>query len=203
LNGLSDQEIKYAALRVREGELVIYPTDTLYGIGCNALDEEAVRRVFAAKKRDTSKPLSIAVSDLKMLRKYTRFDKKGMRVMERFLPGPVTFILRKKNLPEILTGGSDTVGVRIPEERTALRLIMEAGVPIVSTSANISGGETPLTAEEARKLFPDVSLSLEKGRLTGPPSTIIDMTVVPPRILREGKKPALEVTKVIEEVYGG
>jgi L-threonylcarbamoyladenylate synthase len=198
----TEEAISEAARLIGESKLVVYPTDTLYGVGCNAIDEEAIKKVFMLKGRDPSKPLSIAVCDLKMLRKYTSFDSKAMRVMERFLPGPVTIILKKKNLPEVLTGGSEKIGIRIPENRTALLLIMNAHVPIVSTSANISGREPPETAEDVLRQLPDVDLVLDAGRLAGLPSTIIDLSGDSPRILREGKKPKGEVEAVLNEVYG-
>lgn len=200
--GCSDGDIKKAAEVIQSGGLVIYPTDTIYGLGCSALDDKAVERVFAIKKRDSTNPLSIAVCDLKMLRRYATFDERAMRVMECFLPGPVTFILRKKNLPELLTGGLENVGLRIPESRVALKLIMEACVPIVSTSANLSGRQPPKTAEEALAQLPDVALVLDGGMFTGSPSTIVDLTSEPPRILRKGAKPVLEIAAVIEDVYG-
>ncbi|MFQ5887332.1 MAG: L-threonylcarbamoyladenylate synthase [Candidatus Hydrothermarchaeales archaeon] len=198
----TEEAIREAARLIGEGKLVVYPTDTLYGVGCSALDEGAIRTVFAVKKRDASKPLSIAVCDLRMLRRYTAFESRAMQVMERFFPGPLTFILRKRNLPDVLTGGAETVGVRIPESRVALKLIMLAGVPIVSTSANVSGREPPETAEEALEHLPEVDLALDAGRLAGLPSTIIDLTEEPPRIVREGKKPTEDVEAVLEGVYG-
>jgi L-threonylcarbamoyladenylate synthase len=170
----TDRAIKEGAKQLREGKVVIYPTDTLYGVGCNALDEEAIKRVFKLKKRDRSKPLSIALCDLKMLRRYASFDDKAMKVMEKFFPGPVTFILRKKGLPDILTGGSENVGVRIPEDRTALKLIMEASVPIVTTSANVTGSASAETAEEAVAELPEADLVLDGGKRASLPSTIID-----------------------------
>jgi L-threonylcarbamoyladenylate synthase len=200
--GCSDGDIKKAAVVIQRGGLVIYPTDTLYGLGCNALDEKAVGRLFAVKKRAPTNPLSIAVCDLNMLRRYAAFDERAMRVMECFLPGPVTFVLRKKNLPDALTGGRENVGVRIPESRVSLKLVMEACVPIVSTSANLSGRKPPETAEEALAQLPGVDLVLDGGRIAGPPSTIVDLTTDPPRILREGAKPTWEIATVIEGVYG-
>jgi L-threonylcarbamoyladenylate synthase len=197
----TDRAIKEGAKLLREGKVVIYPTDTLYGVGCNALDEEAIKRVFKLKKRDSNKPLSIALCDLKMLRRYASFDDKAMKVMEKFFPGPVTFILRKKGLPDILTGGSEKVGVRIPEDRTALKLIMEAEVPIVTTSANVTGRASAKTAEKALEELPDADLALDGGKRSGLPSTIIDLTCHPPEILREGGKSASEVRSVLDEIY--
>jgi L-threonylcarbamoyladenylate synthase len=197
-----EHAIKKAAGIIKKGGLVVYPTDTLYGVGCSALDEDAIKKVFKAKKRQPNKPLSIAVCDLLMLRKYASFDDRAMSVMERFLPGPLTFILKKKGLPDVLTGGSEKVGIRVPESRCALMLVMKAGVPIVATSANISGREPPQTVIEAGEQLPEVDLILDDGKLKGPPSTVIDLTSDPPKILREGKKPAWEVSEVVSEIYG-
>jgi len=202
IQSCSDESIKAAGQIIQGGGLVVYPTDTLYGLGCSALDDGAVQKTFAVKKRDLSNPLSIAVCDLRMLRRYTSFDNQAMQVMECFLPGPVTFILKKRNLPDVLTGGLENVGVRIPDNRVALKLIMAAGVPIVSTSANISGQASPETAEEAFEQLPDVDLILDGGRITGLGSTIIDLTTNPPQILRKGAKPACDIEPVITEVYG-
>ncbi len=196
-NGITE-----AAKRIKSGELIIYPTDTIYGLGCNALKEQSIKKVYQLKRRDKAKPLSIAVSSLEMLRRYTSFDVKALRVMECFFPGPVTFILRKKGLPDVLTSGSQFVGVRIPESRTALRLIIKSGVPIVSTSANISGREAPETAREALKQLPEVDAVLDAGMISGQPSTIIDLSTDKPRVLREGKKPSWEIVPVLHEVYG-
>jgi L-threonylcarbamoyladenylate synthase len=198
----SDQSISEAANLIKTGKLVVYPTDTLYGVGCNALDEDALKKIFEVKKRDPGKPLSIAVCDLKMLRKYASFDTRAMLVLERFLPGPVTFILRGRGLPRTLMGGGNKIGVRVPESRTALKLIMEAGVPIVSTSANLSGRDPPQTPEEALDQLPDVDLILDSGTISGPPSTVIDLTTDPPVILREGKKPSWKLIDIVQEVYG-
>lgn len=197
----SDHSIREAAGLIREGKLVVYPTDTLYGLGCNALDEDAISAVFDVKKRDRGKPLSVTVCNLKMLRKYAVFDERAMRVMEPFLPSPVTFLVKKRMLPDSLTGGSDKVGVRIPEDRTALKLVMEAGVPIVATSANISGRPSSETVEEALAQLPAVDLFLDSGRRSGLPSTIVDLTLDPPEIVREGKKSSWEILRVIQEVY--
>jgi L-threonylcarbamoyladenylate synthase len=197
----SDEAIKQASRAIVQGKLVVYPTDTLYGLGCDALDKRAIQRVFKIKKRRLNNPLSIAVCNLHMLRKFASFDDRAMQVMERFLPGPVTFILKKKGLSDLLTGGAEKVGIRVPENRTALRLIIGAGVPIVSTSANISGETPPKTAEEASKQLRGVDVVLDGGRVGGQPSTVVDLTAEQPRILREGKKPSWEIMAVVDEVY--
>ncbi len=198
----TDNAIKEAANIIRKGGFVVYPTDTLYGLGADATDEAAVKAVFDLKKRDYSKPLSIAVCDLKMVRRYTSFSSKDMKMMEAFFPGPITLILEKRNLPASLTAGSEKIGIRIPDSRTALKLIMEAGVPIVSTSANISGREPPATADEAAEQLPSVDMVLDSGRLSGAPSVVVDLTADPPVILRGGGKPEIEIRTVLKEIYG-
>ena len=197
----TEDAIEKAAQYIRKGKLVVYPTDTVYGLGCNALDEEAIKSVFKAKKRAPSNPLSIAVSDLPMLRKYSSFDERAMKVMECFFPGPVTFILHKKSLPDILTGGINKVGVRIPESKTTLKLILKSGVPIVTTSANISGMDPPKTAEEVMEQLPGVDLILNGGMLESKGSTIIDLTLTPPEILREGACSKFNIIEKIQEYY--
>lgn len=198
----TDNAIKEGADIIKKGGLVIYPTDTLYGLGANATDENAVKKVFDLKKREHNKPLSIAVCDLKMVRKYTSFSSRDMKVMEAFFPGPITLILKKRNLPESLTAGSGKVGVRIPDSRTALKLIMKAGVPIISTSANISGREPPATADDAVEQLPRVDMVLDGGRLSGVPSVVVDLTDDPPVILRGERKSGVEILTVLEEIYG-
>ncbi len=180
-----DEGIKEALEVLKRGGLVIYPTDTLYGLGCNALDESAVKRVFAAKKRPPSSPLPIAVNDIEMMKRYAQLPDTAERLVEAFLPGALTVVLKKKDLPDVLTGGLPKVGVRIPKSGVALRLVELLGVPITATSANISGNPPPVSAKEAASQI-EADIVLDKGRLeVGVPSTVIDMTGEP-KILREG-----------------
>ncbi len=193
--------IEKAASVLRAGGLVVYPTDTLYGLGCDALNGEALKKVFAVKKRPEDKPLSIAVSSLEMMRRYTQVTPEAEALAKRFLPGALTLVLRKKDLPDILTAGEKNVAIRIPGNKLALRLIGTLGHPISATSANLSGMEPPVTAEEAMRQI-QVDLVLDSGRLEARiPSTIVDLSGRP-KLLREGKIKWSEIEKVLEELKG-
>jgi L-threonylcarbamoyladenylate synthase len=196
----SEEGITEAVEILRKGRLVIFPTDTLYGLGCNALDEPAIRSVFAVKKRPASSPLSIAVSDIEMMKQYAEFPDEAEKLAEAFLPGALTLVLKKKNLPDVLTGDLPKVGLRIPKSEIVLRLIRLLGVPITATSANISGNPPPTTAEDAISQIPEADIVLDAGPLgEGFPSTVIDMSEKP-KILREGAIKREELEKVIGEI---
>lgn len=169
-----------AARIVMEGGVIAYPTETVYGIGAMATDMVAIRRVFAVKRRPETQPLSIAVSDWGMLEDVAFVEREDF--ISRFLPGPVTVILRKKAvLPDALTAGSAYIGVRIPDHPVALELIRQAG-PIVSTSANLHGQPDPVTADEVTV---DVDYVLDGGRCRyAGPSTIVDLHEY--RVVRKG-----------------
>ncbi|BBL67383.1 L-threonylcarbamoyladenylate synthase [Methanoculleus chikugoensis] len=171
------------AVRVlsRDG-LVVYPTETVYGLGADALSEDAVMRVYEAKNRPVSKPISVAVSDMEMLDAVAVVDDAARAFIERFLPGPVTVVLPAKScLPEILTGGTGLIGVRWPDHEIALAIISRLDTPITSTSANISDDIPPTRPEEVS--VPHDYL-VDGGELSGTPSTVVDLTAR--RILRKG-----------------
>jgi L-threonylcarbamoyladenylate synthase len=138
--------IASAARYVIGGGVIVYPTETVYGLGANALDEQAVMRVFQIKKRPLSKPIFLAVSNFEMLMKVAELSKDDMDLLERIMPGPVSVLVKKKSIvPDILTAGSPLVGIRYPDHETALRIIDLAG-PITSTSANRTGALPPTSA---------------------------------------------------------
>jgi L-threonylcarbamoyladenylate synthase len=195
-----DGGMEKASKILKRGGLVIYPTDTLYGLGCNALDERAVRSVFAVKKRPASNPLPIAVSGIEMMKNYAEIPKIAEKLSLEFLPGALTVVLKKKNLPDVLTGGLPKVGIRIPKSDIALKLIELLRAPITATSANISGNPPPTSAEEAISQIPEADIVLDAGRLgVGVPSTVIDLCEKP-KILREGAIKREELEKVIGEI---
>ncbi|WP_424359603.1 L-threonylcarbamoyladenylate synthase [Methanocella sp. MCL-LM] len=173
-------DIALAAEIVRKGGVIAYPTETVYGIGALATEVKAIARVFAVKKRPESMPLSIAVSSLDMLREVAEIEHPGF--IEKFLPGPVTVILKKKPvLPASLTAGSAYVGIRFPDHPVALDLISRTG-PIISTSANLHGEPDPVTADE---ITVDVDYLLEAGRARyAGSSTIVDLQAY--KVLRKG-----------------
>lgn len=164
--------------------IIVYPTDTLYGLGADAFSEEAVFKVFEAKKRELSKSISIAVSDMEMLGAVSRLDNRMEAFIEKFLPGPVTVVVpARKTLPTLLSGGTGTIGIRIPAHALACEIITRFDAPITATSANLSGGKDPRTPEECtvpRDLF------IDGGTLPGTPSTVVDLTTN--TIVRRGAK---------------
>jgi len=178
-----------AAVRVlRAGGLVAFPTETFYGLGADALDADAVARVFRAKGRPPEKPLLVLVDSLAMAR--TIVAEIPLRVedlLARYWPGPLTVVLRAR--PHVpVTAATGTVGVRIPGHAVAWGLVHAAGVPVTAPSANPHGRSSPRTADEVRRgLGASVDLVLDGGPTPGGrPSTVVDATVVPLRVLRAG-----------------
>jgi L-threonylcarbamoyladenylate synthase len=181
--------IAEAAATIRAGGLVIYPTETVYGLGADACSDEAVAKVFAAKARPIEEPISIAVSSLEMARQFTRITPKAEVMFKKFLPGPLTVVLKAKpKISQLLTAGTGKLGVRVPEHPVALKLLDFVGGPVTSTSANISGRPAPSTVKEALvQIGKSVDLAIDAGRCKlGAPSTVVDLTVEPFEILREG-----------------
>ena len=162
--------------------IVIYPTETVYGLGADALSENAILKVYEAKRRPLGQPISIAVSDFDMLAAVAHVDRSMQKFIEAFLPGPVTVVLRAKHaIPAILTGGTGLIGVRIPSHDLAMRLIERFDSPITATSANLHGAKDPATPDECT--VPRDFL-IDGGRLQGTPSTVVDL--VNRTILRRG-----------------
>lgn len=165
----------------RDG-IIVYPTETVYGLGADALSEDAVIRVYEAKNRPLAKPISIAVSDMEMLCAVAFVDDAARAFIERFLPGPVTVILPAKScLPAILTGGTGLIGIRWPDHEIALAIIRRLDTPITATSANISEENPPTRADE---IYIPHDYLVDGGELPGTPSTVVDLTTR--RILRKG-----------------
>lgn len=167
---------------IKSGGVVVYPTETVYGLGASIWNESAVRRVFEIKKRPLTEPISVAVSDYGMLRSVAYLPAEVEGFVRRFLPGPVTVILKKKAfVPDTLTAGSDFVGVRIPDHRLAQKIIKRGG-PITSTSANASGQKSPVSADEVGVT---ADLTVDGGRCKfAIESTVVDL--VNKKILRAG-----------------
>jgi len=173
---------------VKKGGLVVYPTDTVYGLGCDPLNIEAVTRVFKVKgKRD--KPLPILASDVESVKRIAFLSERAGKVAARFWPGPLTLVVPKKPiLPNFVTCNFNSVGVRIPQHDVALRLISLSNGLLVGTSANKTGQKPPRTAQEAaEQLGKEVDMILDGGPAPlGAPSTVVDLTQEKPKILRKG-----------------
>ena len=175
--------------------IVVYPTETVYGIGADIFSEEALKKVFKIKKRSHDKPVSVAVSRFEMMHELAYIGEDEKRFIERLLPGPVTVLLRKKEkVPESLTSASELVGIRYPKHEITLKLIELAGVPITSTSANVSGEPAPKKVKEI-KISADYIL--DGGECRGEPSTVVDL--VNRKILRKGAEYE-EVVKALREL---
>jgi L-threonylcarbamoyladenylate synthase len=192
---LIGKDLKKASDIIKNNGIVVYPTETVYGIGANIFSNIALEKVFKIKKRDKDKPVSVAVSGFGMMDELVHIGKKEKRFIDMFLPGPVTVVLKKREkVPDILTSGSDLVGIRFPAHETTINLIQLAGVPITSTSANISGEAPPKTVGQI-KIAADYIL--DGGNCSGEPSTVVDL--VNGKILRKGAKYE-EVKAAMEEM---
>ena len=183
-----------------KGEIIVYPTDTLYGLGADIFNDNAVKKIFKIKKRPTNIPISIAVSNILELEKIANVDERTRLIVKHFLPGKLTLILEKKDfISDIITSNSKKVAIRIPNNKIALSLLKQFG-PLTCTSANIHGKDTPTVIKDINMQFTkkEIALYLDDGEIKGKPSTIIDMSIKNPKIIREGdifKKEILEVLK--------
>lgn len=196
--------IRVAADAIRRGELVIFPTETVYGLAADALDKQAVKRIFDAKGRFDKQPLPVQVASLKDVGRVAEFVPENARPLaEKYWPGPLTLVLMKNAaLPSTVTGGKETVGVRVSDHPVALALAKEVGSPIIATSANMSGNQPPKNAEQAvREVGEFVSVVLDGGESRlGVSSTVVDVSISPPKILRRGTIGVDEIRKVLGEV---
>lgn len=197
-------KIVQAAEVIKKGGLVAFPTETVYGLGANALDENAALKIYAAKGRPQDNPLIVHVqSKLELSLLAQDVPEEAHILIDMFWPGPLSIIFKKKKeVPSGTTGGLDTVAVRMPDHPVALMLIKESGVPIAAPSANISGRPSPVCAEEViEDLTGRVDMVLDVGKTAfGVESTILDLTEGVPVILRPGGVPKEELEKVLGRV---
>jgi len=186
--GRIEEEIIDEAVKILQtGGVVVYPTETVYGLGANVFDSQAVQRVFEIKNRDLSKPSSIAFRSMDDAERLVIVSPLARKLAENFLPGPLTIILSAKNeLDRFL--GKDKIGVRIPENQIAQEILQGTKFPLTATSANLSGGKDPITAKEAIEQVGDrVDLVLDAGRCRyGKPSTVVDVSENEIKVLRKG-----------------
>jgi L-threonylcarbamoyladenylate synthase len=170
------EAIDRAVAAIRAGDLIVYPTETVYGLGADALSPPAIERVFEAKGRARDRPLSMALPDVETATEHVRLTEREHAFVARFLPGPVTVVVeRAPGIPDELTGGRDRVGLRIPDHPVALALLAEVA-PVTATSANRSGGSN---ARRVADLHPAVErrsdVVLDGGTLAGTESTVVDV----------------------------
>jgi tRNA threonylcarbamoyl adenosine modification protein (Sua5/YciO/YrdC/YwlC family) len=179
--------VQRAVDQLREGGVIVYPTDTVYGLGCDITSKHAVERIIRIKGRDPKKPMSFVCANLTHISRYARVSNFAYRILKRFFPGPYTFILEASHeVPKLLLTKQKTVGIRIPDHPVCGALVAELGNPILSTSAN-PGGAEPLTnsADIQAVLGKQVDLILECGVLSRIPSTVISLVHDEVQVLRE------------------
>lgn len=198
------EELKVVCNLIRNGELVIFPTETVYGIGANALDENAVGKIFVAKGRPSDNPLIVHLADKRKIEDIAQnITEVEQTLIDNFMPGPFTLILqRKDNIPDIVTAGLDTVAIRIPDNIIARGIITFSGVPIAAPSANISGKPSGTSIQDIRKeLEGRVSAIVDGGKTQiGLESTVVKVINEVPVILRPGKITPEDIEKVVGKV---
>ena len=190
----SKKDIEKAAELIKKGKLVAFPTETVYGLGADALNEKAVKSVYEAKGRPQDNPMIVHISDASQLPALIKDGKDGIgqdaiKLMEAFWPGPLTMIFKKSSaVPDATTGGLDTVAIRMPSSQAALKMIDLAGTPVAAPSANLSGKPSPTNAEDVLEDMDGKISAIIMGEesYVGIESTVVDLTGKKPVILRPG-----------------
>ncbi len=188
--------ITSAARIIIGGGVIVYPTETVYGLGANALDAQAILRVFQIKKRPFSMPIFLAVSSIEMLEKVAEVSESDLDLLREILPGPVSVLVKKRSIvPDLLTAGLPVVGIRYPDHETALRIIDQAG-PITSTSANRTGSPPPSNASEVTpEIGERVDMVVDGGKSRyAEPSTLLDLSS------RKVIRPGAALDKVLKAI---
>ena len=183
---IEKNKLNCAANNLKKGNLIIYPTDTLYGLGADATNTSAIKKINQLKKREL--PLSIMIDDIKNIHKYVECDENIIIRLNEILPGPFTVLLKakKSNLSHLVQNGSDKIGIRIPNHKFCLKLLKKYKKPIITTSVNIHGHKNFNNIEEVQKIFSDIMIYKDKIKKESKGSTIIDFTLNPPKIIRKG-----------------
>ena len=198
------EKIRLAADVLRKGGLVAFPTETVYGLGANALDEGAVLRIFEVKQRPADNPLIVHIADFEDVYVLAEhLPPKAQDLMERFWPGPLTLLLPRSELvPDATTAGLSTVAVRMPSHSIARMLIKEAEVPVAAPSANLSGRPSPTTAAHVLEdLSGKIEVVVDGGEVEfGLESTILDLTTTPPTLLRPGPLTVEELQEILGQI---
>ena len=197
----TEENLIRAGEMIRAGELVAFPTETVYGLGADGLNATAREKIYLAKGRPSDKPLTLHVADLEQVEQVAKISASAEKLFEKFCPGPLTIILQKqKNLPDFVA--KKTVGIRFPDNEIALKLIKFSNCPIAAPSANISGQTPPKNARDVLKnLGGKVPIILDGGECQfGISSTIIDLSDDEPKILRVGAIPPEEIISSLQKI---
>lgn len=202
INNTDKEKLNVAAEALREGKIVAFPTETVYGLGANALNPAAVEKIFIAKGRPSDNPLIVHIADKeKVFELAEKIPQKATVLMDKLWPGPLTLVFEKSSvIPAIITAGLNTVGVRMPEHPVARELIRLAGIPVAAPSANVSGKPSTTTAQHVLDdLDGKIEIIVDAGSSrVGLESTVLDVTVEPPMLLRPGGI----TPKQIEDIIG-
>lgn len=174
---------------MEKGGIIVYPTDTIYGIGCDIYDKSAIQRIYRLKGLDKHKPLSFICADLSNLSEYAHVSNFAYKAMRHLLPGPYTFVLpATKKVPRLMLAKRRTVGIRVPDNEICLALLRELGRPIISTSVTSGDDEILNNPQQIEEKFGGaIDLILDGGSLFPEPSSVIDLSGEEPVVLREGK----------------
>ena len=184
-----------------KGGVGIIPTDTVYGLCTNALNREGIKRIYRIKRRDIKKPLVLFVKDKGEIEKYGVVNDTARKIIDSFIPGPITIVLkRREGAPKISLRDIDTIGIRIPDEEFVINLLKNLDFPLATTSANLSGEETPKDISSLKKTFSGiVDFIVDGGEKSGTPSTVVSIIGEDVKILREGRIKKEEILKIINE----
>jgi len=181
------RKIRRAVDALERGEVIAYPTDSAYGLGCDVANKRAIDRLYQIKGMERSKPVAFLCPDLADIAKYAMVENQVYRVLRRFLPGPYTFILpATKDVPKLLQSRQKTIGIRVPKHEITQALVRELGRPMVSTTASVNHGEPLIDPDEIDSVFHGLGLVLDGGVGGLRATTVIDLTKSPPEIVREG-----------------
>ncbi|MBO4797817.1 MAG: threonylcarbamoyl-AMP synthase [Candidatus Methanomethylophilaceae archaeon] len=195
-----DDTVMTAAEDISEGRLVVYPTETVYGIGADVYNESAIKNLYMAKRRPFDMPLSVAVSDKAMMERVAILNENADKLVKAFLPGPLTIIIRKQSgVPDIVTSSSQKVGIRMPDNRFALELVRRTG-PIIATSANLHSHPDAVDIESAiSDLGSSIDTYIDAGKCSlGKPSTIVWLDNKEIEIVRQGAIPVGKIMEALE-----
>ena len=200
---LTEENLNKISNSIKDGKVIAFPTETVYGVGVNGFDEEAIRLLYKIKKRPIDKPISLLVSSVDMIKEVASdITDKELKIIEKFFPGPLTIIVKKsEKVPNILTNNSPYVGIRMPQNDTALKIIDSANSPLAVTSANMSGEESDTEFSEVYNDFKECAEYLVDGGKSklGVASTVIQLVNGEVKVYREGLITEEEINKVIEE----
>ena len=203
-DALDGKIVSRAVEVLQRGGIIVYPTDTIYGLGADPFNAESVARLQGAKQRFERKPILLIANSIDTVRSVVKsLSRDALQLAEKFWPGPLTLVLpARENVPMEITQGSGTVGVRIPSNPFCLRLTELFGGPITSTSANITGQSTPEEVDGIVRMLGDsVDMYLDAGRMESTtPSTIVDLSTSPPRVLRQGVIAIAQVREFIPTI---